>query len=171
MASSLLVLAVAVAFDLAADEPPTHALTVGLVAGVVGLGRIWVNGRHRGLFVLVNLAVLGQPVLHAMEKLAHAGADMLAPGHEWPQPLTGVVVHGAVALFLVAVAASEPIVFAVAVTAMRALLRFAWTLPSPSAGSPSRPRRGLGARAKGRRRLDARHARRRGPPVAIPLAV
>ena len=71
--SSLLVLAVAVGFNIAADEPPIHARRGGAGAPVVGLGRMRRPGRFRGLAATLNLAVIGQPAVHALGKMSQVG--------------------------------------------------------------------------------------------------
>ena len=102
--SSLLVLAVAVGFDIAADEPPIHTLAVAAAALVVGLGRMRRPGRFRGLAATVNLAVIGQPAVHALGKMSQAGAEHGSHSHGWPEGFAGVALHVAVALLVVAVA-------------------------------------------------------------------
>lgn len=55
VASSLVVIAVAAVFDVLAAARPDHTLSLVLVAAAVGAARL------RGLFSLVNLAIVAQP--------------------------------------------------------------------------------------------------------------
>ena len=106
--SSLLVVVVAVGFDVAADEPPIHTLAVAAAALVVGLGRARWPGRFRGLAATVNLAVIAQPAVHALGKVSQASTEHLPHSHGWTAGFAGIALHVAVALLLVAVAVLEP---------------------------------------------------------------
>lgn len=125
MISSLLVLVAAVGMDVVADEPPVHCLAVAVAAGIVGLGRFRLRSRAssglRGVIVAVNLAVLGQPAVHLLAKVAHLGADA-SHGHVVPDSAAAVTLHIAFALMVVAIAASEP-----ACAALSVRLRYAVT--------------------------------------------
>jgi hypothetical protein len=125
MASSLLVLVAAVGMDVVADEPPVHSVAVAVAAGIVGLGRFRLrrrasNGLH-GVVVAINLAVLGQPAVHLLTKLAHLTTEA-SHGHVVPDSVAAVALHVAFALMVVAIAASEP-----ACAALSVRLRYAVT--------------------------------------------
>lgn len=169
VASSLAVLAAAVGFDVLADERPTHTLTVALAAGIVGVLRYWVQGRMRGVFVAVNLAVIGQPAAHALSKLTHS-VDVLPHTHGWPQELSGLALHVAVALLVTTVAASEPVCTFVAARIVRTLVLLTDTPPAVGPPPSCRARRRRPTRAHRQQLLSARHARRRGPPAALAFA-
>ena len=170
VASSVFVLATAVSFDVLADEPPTHTLAVGLVALIVGAGRLRTLGRFRGVFAAVNLAVVGQPAVHALGKLSQAGAEWLPHSHGWPASVSSLALHVAVALIVVVVAASEPIgrfVVSSVVPALAHLLRLP-VVPMPTCAVPVA--RHIEPRARRRQVLPTRHLHRRGPPASLALA-
>ncbi|MFC5136759.1 hypothetical protein ACFPK1_00815 [Actinomycetospora rhizophila] len=170
VASSVLVLLVAVGFDLLADEPPTHALAVGLVAVVVGIGRLWLPGRFQSAFAAANLAVVGQPAVHALGKVTQAGTEWLPHSHGWPQSLSTIALHVVVALLVVAVAASEP---ACRYVVSAVVLVFARVLHVPAAPTPTRvitTERGAGPQAREHQLLFSRQVHRRGPPMLPALA-
>ncbi|WP_433786847.1 hypothetical protein ACQPX6_08440 [Actinomycetospora sp. CA-101289] len=166
-ASSLLVLLAAVSFDVLADEPPVHTLAVALAATIVGVGRLRWSPQFTGLFATINLAVVGQPAVHALGKLPHAGAELLPHSHGWPQGLSGLSLHVAVAMLVVAVAVLEP---ACASVAPRLLPLLRGLVQAPAPRGPVRqvrcPR--TAPRVREQRLLFTRQARRRGPPV-LPL--
>jgi hypothetical protein len=112
------VVAVAAAFDLLADERPDHTLSLVLVAGAVGVLRWLLRGRLRGLFSLINFAVIAQPVAHGVGKLTRNTAGLLPHSHEVPEELSGLTVQIAVALLVAVVAGSEPIAVFVASTVL-----------------------------------------------------
>ena len=170
VASSMLVLVAAVGFDLLADEPPTHALAVGLVALIVGIGRLRMLGRFQAAFAAANLAVVGQPAVHALGKLTQAGADWLPHSHGWPESVSATALHVVVALLVVAVAASEPagrhVVSAVVLVLTRVL-----RLPAhPAPNGVATAHRRAEPRAREHQLLFARHVHRRGPPAMPALA-
>ncbi|MCD2191108.1 hypothetical protein LN037_28635 [Actinomycetospora sp. SF1] len=119
--SASAVVALAVVFDVLADEPPTHTLTVLLAAGTVGLGRLWLRGRAGQVFAAVNLVVIGQPAVHALTKLTHAGAEMSPHSHAVPESFFAIAIHVVIAVLVVAVAASEPLCVVIARAVLRAL--------------------------------------------------
>lgn len=161
---------VAVGFDLLADEPPTHALAVGLVALIVGVGRLRMSGRFQGAFVAANLAVVGQPAVHALSKLTQAGADWLPHSHGWPESVSAIALHVTVALLVVAVAASEPACRYVASTVALVAARVLRLPVAPAPAEVVRARRRSEPRAREHQLLFARQTRRRGPPHASALA-
>lgn len=163
--SSVLVLTTAVGFDLLADEPPTHALAVGLVALIVGLGRMRMSGRFQGAFMAANLAVVGQPAVHALGKLTQAGADWLPHSHGWPESVSATALHVAVALLVVAVAASEPACRYVVSTVAFVLARVRRAPPTRLPAETVAPCRRDEPRPREHQLLFARQARRRGPPA------
>jgi hypothetical protein len=61
--------AAAVAFDVLADEHPTHTLSLGIVAAVVAALRLHLAGRHENVLAPVAGALVAQPALHATTKL------------------------------------------------------------------------------------------------------
>jgi hypothetical protein len=61
--------AAAVAFDVLADEHPTHTLSLGIVAAVVAVLRLHLAGRHENVLAPVAGALVAQPALHAITKL------------------------------------------------------------------------------------------------------
>ena len=168
--SSVLVLVAAVAFDVLAEEPPTHALAVGLAALIVGLGRLRARGRFQGVFAAVNLAVVGQPAVHAVSKLAEAGAGSMPHSHGWFDGLPSVGLHVVVALLVVVIATSEPATRYVASAVVLVLARLHRHPPVavPPRVVPSDRR----AEPPGRERqlLFTRQAHRRGPPAMPALA-
>lgn len=170
VSSSASVLLVAVGFDLLADEPPTHALAVGLVALIVAIGRLRMSGRFQGAFAAANLAVIGQPAVHALGKVSQAGADWLPHSHGWPESVSGIALHVAVALLIVAVAAGEPACRYVASTVAPVLARVLClpVAPAPAAAVPSGRRDE--PRAREHQLLFARQVHRRGPPPVPALA-
>lgn len=168
VSSSVLVLVAAVAFDVLAEEPPTHALAVGLAASIVGLGRLRARGRFPGVFAAVNLAVVGQPAVHAVGKLAEAGAGMLPHSHGWFDGLPSLGLHVVVALLVVVVATSEPATRYVASAVVLVRLHRHPPVAVPPCVVPSDRR----AEPRGRERqlLFTRQAHRRGPPAMPALA-
>jgi hypothetical protein len=167
LVSSVTVLAVAVGFDVVADEPPVHTLTVALAAAIVGLGRFWLRGRLRGVFAAVNVAVIGQPAVHALTKLAHAGADALPHSHALPEELYAVSLHLVIALLVVAVAASEPLAAFVATTVLCALVLLT-RAPRPVGPAAVLTGRRTDQNGPPRRQLLRSYSlSRRGPPVAL----
>ena len=69
----------AVAFDVLADEHPTHTVSLGIVAAVVAVLRLHLAGRHENVLAPVAGALVAQPALHATTKLG-AGHDAVG-GH------------------------------------------------------------------------------------------
>ena len=163
----MIVVAVSLTFDVMADEPPTHTLMVLLAAATVGLGLHCLGRRLTGVFVAVNLVVIGQPAVHALTKLAHAGADALPHSHALPENSFAIALHVVIAVLVVAVAASEPLCIVVAGTALRALVLLTHA-PSPN-GPPvlsPRPREEqYGPPDQGL--LHSQSLTRRGPPDAL----
>lgn len=159
---------VAVGFDVLAAEPPVHSVTLALVAVVVGVGRWRLQGRLPGLFALVNVAIVAQPAVHALNKVLHAGADALPHGHGPVEDLSTVAVHVVIALLVVAVAASEPMYGFIASTLLRALALIAAD-PPPAQTQGPRPRRVVDPRVLWWR-VFQRCDGRRGPPTGRGLA-
>jgi hypothetical protein len=139
VASSLGVVAVAGAFDLLADERPDHTLSLVMVATAVGVLRWLLRGRLRGLFFLVNIAVVVQPVAHGMGELTQATAGMLPHSHEVPEEFSGLAFQLAVALLVVVVAGSEPIATFVASAVITVAAAVARLPLAESAGLPPTP--------------------------------
>ena len=172
VASAATTALVAVGFDVLAAEPPVHSMTLALVAVVVGVGRWRLPGRLPGLFVLVNLAVVAQPAVHALNKLLHAGADAqtLPHAHGSVADLSVVAVHVLVALLVVAVAASEPMYGFIASTLTRALA-LVGADPVPATAPALQPRRVADPHVLWWRvfqRCDGRRGPPRGPGLARP---
>lgn len=163
LTSSALVLVAAVVFDLLAEEPPVHALLVGLVAVIVGVGRLCAVGRYQGVFAAVNLVVVGQPALHAVTKLTEGAADSLPHAHGWLDSVPTVALHIAVALLVVAMAASEPAGRYVVSAVVLLLAQVRRSLAAPRVVVPLRPREPGAWR---RQLLSTRQVHRRGPPLA-----
>jgi hypothetical protein len=166
-----MVVAVAAAFDVLAGERPDHTLSLVLVAAAVGAVRWLLRGRLRGLFSLINLAVVAQPVAHGVGELTHTTAGLLPHSHVVPEELTSLAVQIAVAALVAVVAGSEPIAVFVAstvVTVAAALAR----RPVPETVAPT-------VRPAHRERdpvsvgTDAAVQCRphRGPPALVGLAV
>lgn len=170
VASSVLVLVVAVGFDILAEEPPTHALAVGLVALVVGIGRLWLRGRFQGAFVAANLAVVGQPAVHALGKVTQASTEWLPHSHGWPQSVSTIALHVVVALLVVAVAASEPACRYVVSTVVLVQARVLHLPVAPIPTCVIATRRGAAPRAREHQLLFSRQVHRRGPPRLPALA-
>lgn len=166
LTSSAIVVVAAVVFDLLAEEPPVHALAVGLVAVIVGVGRLRALGRHRGVFAAVNLVVVGQPAVHAVTKLTAFTAESMPHAYGWAESIPAVAVHIAVAMLVVAVAASEPAGRYVVSTVVLLLAQVQRSPAAPPAPSVVVPRRATVPRARARQLLFTRQVHRRGPPVA-----
>lgn len=165
--SSAVVVALALAFDVLADEPPTHTVTVLLAAATVGLGRYLLRGRLTGVFAAVNLAVIGQPAVHALTKLTHAGADALPHSHALPENLFAIALHIVIAVLVVAVAASEPLSIVVARAVLRTLVILTRALPPSRTMVVSLRRREEQHDPPGQDLLNSQSLTRRGPPVAL----
>ena len=163
--SSALVLVAAVVFDLLAEEPPVHALVVGLAALIVGVGRLRTGGRHQGVFAAVNLVVVGQPAVHAVTKLTEVGADWLPHAHGWSESVPAMALHIVVALLVVAVAASEPAGRYVVSAVVLFLAQVRRSPAAPMAPSVVIPRRAHEPGARARQLMFTRQVHRRGPPV------
>ena len=166
----MLVLVAAFGFDLLADEPPIHALAVGLVALIVGIGRLRFLGRRQEVFVAVNVVVVAQPAVHALGKLTQASLDGLPHSHGWPGSISTIALHAAVALLVVVVAASEPAcryVVSTIVLVLGHVLRLP-VVPAPTAmvSTDHRAR----PRVRERQLLFTRQVHRRGPPAVPALA-
>lgn len=171
--SSSAVVVTAVGFDVLADEPPVHTLAIALAAIVIGVGRRWLQGRLAGVLVAVNLAVLGQPAVHALTKLTHASADALPHSHVVPESLSGIALHVAVAMLVVAVAASEPACLLVSGIVLRALRHLhALLTRAPIPVGPVTPLRRRGDEPPLLLQLVGvdHSVSRRGPPAAFGLA-
>ncbi|MDD7941044.1 hypothetical protein PHK61_21720 [Actinomycetospora lutea] len=167
--SSLLVLVAAVGFDVLADEPPVHLLAVALAALIVGAGRLRWSGRATGLFVTMNLAVVGQPAVHALGKLPQAGAELLPHSHGWPHSLSGLLLHVAVAMLVVTLAVLEPACASVVPRLLPLLRGLVQTPPPRGPVRRVRPAR-RAPRVRAHRLLFSRQAHRRGPPALPALA-
>jgi hypothetical protein len=167
--SSLVVVAVAGAFDVLADERPDHTLSLVLVATAVGVLRWLLRGRLRGLFFLVNIAVVVQPVAHGMGKLTQATAGMLPHSHEVPEEFSGLALQLAVALLVVVVAGSEPIVAFVASSVFMAAVAVARLPLAESTGPALAPVSPDRVRAHSDGDGLTRCRPRRGPPRGVGL--
>ncbi|MFC5142112.1 hypothetical protein ACFPK1_28050 [Actinomycetospora rhizophila] len=169
MTSSLAVVAVAGAFDLLAEERPENTLSLVLVAAAVGALRWLLRGRLRGMFFLVNIAMIVQPVAHGMGKVTRATAEMLPHDHVVPDELSGIALQLAVALLVVVVAGSEPIVAFVASTVLAVAAGVA-RLPVAETNRPaSVPAGPEQARAPAVGDGLTRCRPRRGPPYPVGL--
>lgn len=165
--SSTAVIALAMTFDILADEPPTHTVMVLLAAATVGLGRYLLRGRLTGVFVAVNLAVIGQPAVHALTKLTHVGADALPHSHALPENFFAIALHIVIAVLVVAVAASEPLSIVVARVVLHTLV-FLTRASSPSGPTVISPHRREGQHdPPGQDLLSSQSLTRRGPPVTL----
>jgi hypothetical protein len=171
LASSLMVVVVAASFDVLAGERPDHTLSLVLVAAAVGLVRWLLRGRLRGLFSLINLAVVAQPVAHGVGELTHATAGLLPHSHVVSEEFSSLAVQIAVAALVAVVAGSEPIAVFVAsaVVAVAAVLaRRAVPVTLAPDVRPARPEReavSVGTDATVQCRPH------RGPPALVGLAV
>jgi hypothetical protein len=99
----------AVAFDVLAEEHPTHTASLGLVAAVVAVLRLHLAGRHESILAPVAGALVAQPALHATTKLGggHGGVGGDGLMHVVTADAPGTSMQIAVtALIVVAVAAS-----------------------------------------------------------------
>jgi hypothetical protein len=140
-----------------------------MVAAAVGVLRWLLRGRLRGLFFLVNVAVVVQPVAHGMGKLTQATAEMLPHSHEVPEEFSGLALQLAVALLVVVVAGSEPIAAFVASTVVTVAVALA-RLPMAESTGPA-----LASTSPDRVRVPpdddglTRCRPRRGPPWAVGL--
>ncbi|GAA4872274.1 hypothetical protein GCM10023203_22450 [Actinomycetospora straminea] len=170
-ASSLAVVAVAGTFDVLAGERPDHTLSLVLVALAVGVLRWCLRGRLRGVFFLVNVAVVAQPVAHGVGELIQATGGPLPHSHDVPEELSGLTVQLAVALLVTVVAGSEPIVAVVAttvITAAAVVARVPVAVPGGPALPPSRPDQ---RRPPDDGDASTRCRPRRGPPPSLGLTV
>lgn len=166
MLSASAVVALAVVFDVLADEPPTHTLMVLLAAATVGLGRFWLRGRASQVFAAMNLVVIGQPAVHALTKLSQAGAETLPHSHTVPDNFFAIAIHVVIAVLVVAVAASEPLCVVIARTVQRALVVLSRT-QQPAGPLVVRHRRREQQNGPPRHRdlLLSQSLTRRGPPA------
>ena len=117
LVSIALVIATAGGFDLLANETPTHLASVVLIATAVGVLRLVLPARLGRTFSLINLGLLAQPAAHALSKLAHVGAEELPHADGLPGDLWAVALQVAVAVLVVLVAGSEPVLVFVASSA------------------------------------------------------
>ena len=165
--SSTVVVALAMAFDVLADEPPTHTMMVLLAAATVGLGRYLMRGRLTEVFAAVNVAVLGQPAVHALTKLTQAGAEALPHSHALPDNLFAIALHVVIAVLVVAVAASEPLCIVVARAVLRAFVLLT-RAPSPAGPPVTLVRRREDQQGPpDQDLLQSQSLTRRGPPVVF----
>jgi hypothetical protein len=164
------VVGVAAAFDVLAGERPDHTLSLVLVAGAVGVVRWILRGRLRGLFSLINLAVVAQPVAHGVGELAQTTAGLLPHSHVVPEELSALAVQLVVAALVAVVAGSEPIAVFVAsaVVAAAALAR----ADIPDGTAPVlRPTRSGSDWVPSETDAAIQCRPRRGPPAQVGLAV
>ena len=126
LVSVALVVVTAGGFDLLADESPTHLASVLLIAAAVGVLRLVLRARLGRTFALVNLGLLAQPAAHVVSKFAHTGAEWFPHGAALPDDLWSVALQVAVAVLVVLVAGSEPVLQFVAASTipiLRVLVR------------------------------------------------
>ena len=114
LVSIALVIVTAGGFDLLANETPTHLASIVLIAAAVGVLRLALPARLGRTFTLINLGLLVQPAAHALSKLAHVGADELPHAGGLSDDLWAVALQVAVAVLVVLVAGSEPVLVFVA---------------------------------------------------------
>lgn len=165
--SASAVVALAVVFDVLADEPPTHTLMVLLAAATVGLGRLWSRGRANQVVTAVNLVVIGQPAVHALTKLTHAGVEMAPHSHAVPDNVFAIALHLVVAVLVVAVAASEPLCIVITESVQRALVFLTHSeRPAGPSDVPTRRREERHDLPRHRDLLLRQSLSRRGPPSA-----
>ena len=159
--------AAAVAFDVLAEEHPTHTASLGIVAAVVAVLRLHLAGRHENILAPVAGALVAQPALHATTKLGGghgaAGGDGL---------LHVVTADGPGASMQIAVTALVVVAVAASVRFTELLLR---VLSRPvrllTVGPPVAPSACAVAVRSGRRGSMLRwcgwilRAARRGPPA------
>jgi hypothetical protein len=103
--AAVLTFAAAVGMDLLADEHPLHTVTLGLVAGVLGIARVRAGGARGGFFSVASGVVVAQPALHAAMMLLPA-ASVRAGGPGPPDHLvetSTTATHVLVAAAVVAV--------------------------------------------------------------------
>jgi hypothetical protein len=159
--------AAAVAFDVLADEHPTHTIGLGIVAAVVAVLRLHLAGRLENVLAPVAGALVAQPALHATTKLG-AGHDTVSGDgllHVVTEdgPVTSMQI-AVTALIVVAVAASARFTELL----IRLLSRPVRLL---TVGPPVAPSIGAVAVRSGRRGSMLRwcgwiiRAARRGPPA------
>lgn len=158
--SSALVITVAGVFDVLAGHRPHHTLSLLLLAGTVGVARRLLRGRLRGFFTLVNLAVLGPPVERGLHHLTASTAHSPVV----PEHLVALSAQIVVALLVVVVAGSEPImVFAASrVLAAAPSCTAPWAAATPRSAAPAEV-----DVAATRRDVVVRCRPRRGPPVVL----
>lgn len=72
-AAAGLTVAATMATDAAAGESAWHVATLGLIALIVAVVRVWMAGRDRGLLPLVSACIVAQPAVHAAAKLIPHG--------------------------------------------------------------------------------------------------
>lgn len=159
---------VAAFFDVLAGERPDHTISLVIVAGAVGLLRWAARGRLRSLFFLLNVALVAQPVAHGMNEVTQVTAGMLPHTHDVPHDLHGLAVQLAVALLVVVVAGSEPIVAFVASTVLTVAAAVS-RQPVP-AGPAVAAADTVGDRVPSEGVGRVRCRPRRGPPVGPGLA-
>lgn len=164
----------AVAIDVGTGEHPSHTAGLALVAVVVATLWVKLAGRRDGVFSAVSAALVAQPALHTLSKLAdpvelHERGDvvhMLA--EDGPRTLMQVL---APALIVIAVALSDR-VLELFIGSLRAPLRL---LTSPPPDAPRRIVAPVGSISRAwllRGCGWVIRAARRGPPrVPVPAAL
>jgi hypothetical protein len=167
--AAALAVVVTTAADLAARATLWHVLTLGLVAALVAVVRVWTAGRDRGLSRVVAAAVALQPASQVGVALVPHGSLHYAPNGVGEADLLLTAVQLAAAAAIVgAVSFAEQIVSFVGTRVARAWARCSGALPRTG---PKRLAMRPVARAL---RVPTRHApgaiARRGPPRLLGTA-
>jgi hypothetical protein len=164
--SASAVLLAAGAFDLFADEPPTHLAGIAVIALAVGALRLAMRGRLAHLFTLINLGILVQPAAHALTKVRDVGAWQPPHEHVLPDTVWDVLLQATITLLVVLIAASEPVLVFVTSRGLGPLVLLVTLDPGP--GHVPTTRRAPAAVV--REPIEALLTRcrpRRGPPALL----
>src|SRR5687767_391278 len=79
-AAAAVAVGLAIAWDLAGDEHPTHTLGLALVVAIAAVLWLRLRGRAAGLAAALVGVVALQPALHGVGKLATSGAEHTGHG-------------------------------------------------------------------------------------------
>jgi hypothetical protein len=160
----------AVGFDILAGERPLHTAGLALVAMVIGVLRLKMEGRGRGLWALVSGAVVAQPALHAASQLLHGATETVHAG-EHPVAADALITlaHVAITASVVLIAATGAHLLQFLATRTRVLVRQVLARPTSTRPTPRLRRAFSAPRTQARHRWHLGGPSRRGPPIPAPL--
>ena len=162
----------AVGFDILAGERPLHTAGLALVAMVVGVLRLRMAGRDRGVWTVVSGAVVAQPALHAAGQLLHGATETAHAGeHPLAADALTTLAHVAIAATVVLIAATGAHLLQFLATQVRVLVRQVLARSTPTRPTPT-PRMAFSTpRTQARHRWHLGGPSRRGPPIPAPRIV